>query len=34
MTEARYKLELSPAARRDLKKIPKHVQKEITFSHL
>ena len=34
MTEARYKLELSPAAMRDLKKIPKHVQKEIVLSHL
>lgn len=34
MTEARYKLELSPAAMRDLKKIPKHVQKEIVLAHL
>jgi len=34
MTEARYKLELAPAAMRDLKKISKHVQKEIVLAHL
>jgi len=33
MTEDKYKLELSPAASRDLKKIHKHVQKEIVFTH-
>ena len=34
MTGAGYKLELAPAAVRDLKKIPKNVQKKIVFTHL
>lgn len=29
-----FKLELSPAANRDLKNLPKSVQKEIIFTHL
>lgn len=29
-----YWLELSPAAKRDLKKLPRSVQKEIVFKHL
>jgi len=29
-----YKLDLSPAARRDLKRLPLSIQKEIVFQHL
>jgi len=31
---SKYILELSPAAKRDLKKLPLEVQKDIVFSHL
>lgn len=34
MPENAYTLELSPAAKRDLKKLPKAIQKEIVFTHL
>ena len=30
----RYSLELSPAARRDLKRLPKDTQREIVYKHL
>jgi mRNA-degrading endonuclease RelE of RelBE toxin-antitoxin system len=29
-----YKLELSPAAKRDLKRLPLSIQKDIVFKHL
>ena len=29
-----YQLEISPAAKRDLKKLPNQVQKKIVFEHL
>ena len=29
-----YHLELSPAAKRDLKRLPRSIQKEIVFKHL
>ena len=29
-----YELELSPAAKRDLKRIPENIRKEIVFTHL
>ncbi len=29
-----FRLELSPAAKKDLRKLPRSVQKEITFTHL
>jgi len=29
-----YQLELSPAAKRDLKRLPNNIQKEIVFKHL
>ena len=29
-----YRLELSPAAKRDLKKLPLNIQKDIVFKHL
>ncbi len=34
MPDARYSVELSPAAKRDLKKLPRVVQQEIVFTHL
>lgn len=30
----KYRLELSPAARRDLKRLPRDVQREIAYEHL
>ena len=32
--EKKYRLLLAPAARRDLKKLPHHIQKQIVFEHL
>ena len=34
MPENIYQLELSPAAKRDLKKLPNEIQKSIVFEHL